>query len=133
MPNYEEYCEEIEKLRYSHWLTDMGEIKMDILVTQSSMPDLDEFIDEIKDMWDSHWLTNMGPKHKKFQRQLCEYLGVENIDLFTNGHMALELTLQAMNLQARSRRSLWFRSAPLLPGGSPASGCPSSRKASSAR
>lgn len=99
MPNYEEYCEEIEKLRYSHWLTDMGEIKMDILVTQSSMPDLDEFIDEIKDMWDSHWLTNMGPKHKKFQRQLCEYLGVENIDLFTNGHMALELTLQAMNLQ----------------------------------
>ena len=98
MPNYEEYCEEIEKLRYSHWLTDMGEIKMDILVTQSSMPDLDEFIDEIKDMWDSHWLTNMGPKHKKFQRQLCEYVGVENIDLFTNGHMALELTLQAMNL-----------------------------------
>lgn len=26
-------------------------------------------------------------------------MGVENIDLFTNGHMAIELTLQAMNLQ----------------------------------
>lgn len=26
-------------------------------------------------------------------------MGVDNIDLFTNGHMALELTLQAMNLQ----------------------------------
>lgn len=70
-----------------------------ILVTRSSMPDLDEYIDEIKDMWDSHWLTNMGPKHKQLQAELCEYMGVENIDLFTNGHMAIELTLQAMNLQ----------------------------------
>lgn len=70
-----------------------------ILVTRSSMPDYEEYIEEIKDIWDSHWLTNMGPKHKKFQVQLKDYLGVENIDLFTNGHMALELSLQAMKLQ----------------------------------
>lgn len=70
-----------------------------ILVTQSSMPEFDEYINEIKDIWDSHWLTNMGPKHKKLQAQLKDYLGVQNIDLFTNGHMALELSLQAMNLQ----------------------------------
>lgn len=70
-----------------------------ILVTRSSMPDFEEYIEEIKDIWDSHWLTNMGPKHKKFQAQLKDYLGVENIDLFTNGHMALELSLQAMKLQ----------------------------------
>lgn len=72
---------------------------MKILVTRSSMPDFEEYIEEIKDIWDSHWLTNMGPKHKKFQAQLKDYLGVENIDLFTNGHMALELSLQAMKLQ----------------------------------
>ncbi len=70
-----------------------------IFVTQSSMPDLTEYINEIKDMWDNHWLTNMGPKHKQFQEELCKYMGVDNIDLFTNGHMAIELTLQAMNLQ----------------------------------
>lgn len=70
-----------------------------ILVTRSSMPELDEFVNEIKEMWDTHWLTNMGPKHRQFQAALCEYMGVENIDLFTNGHMAIELTLQAMNLQ----------------------------------
>ena len=70
-----------------------------ILVTRSSMPGLDEYMDEIKDMWVSHWLTNMGPKHKQLQDRLIEYMGVENIDLFTNGHMAIELTLQAMNLQ----------------------------------
>lgn len=70
-----------------------------ILVTKSSMPELNEYMDEISDMWESHWLTNMGPKHKLFQKKLCEYLRVENIDLLTNGHMALEMTLQAMNLQ----------------------------------
>ena len=70
-----------------------------ILVTRSSMPDFQEYMDEIKPMWDSHWLTNMGPEHKELQKKLIEYMGVDNIDLFTNGHMALELTLQAMNLQ----------------------------------
>lgn len=70
-----------------------------ILVTQSSMPELDEYMNEIADMWESHWLTNMGPKHKQFQQKLQEYMNVDNIDLLTNGHMALELTLQAMNLQ----------------------------------
>lgn len=69
-----------------------------ILVTRSSMPDMDEYIEEIKDLWDTHWLTNMGDKHKKLQKELREYLSVDNIDLLTNGHMALELTLQAMNL-----------------------------------
>lgn len=66
-----------------------------ILVTQSSMPALEEYVDEIKDIWDSHWLTNMGVKHKAFQKMLLEYLSVDHIDLFTNGHMAIELSLQA--------------------------------------
>ncbi len=70
-----------------------------ILVTRSSMPDIQEYLDEIKGMWDTHWLTNMGPKHQQLQAELCDFMGVENIDLFTNGHMAIELTLQAMNLQ----------------------------------
>lgn len=70
-----------------------------ILVTRSSMPDLEEYLSEISEMWDTHWLTNMGPKHKQFQKALKGYMGVENIELFTNGHMSLELTLQGMNLQ----------------------------------
>ena len=70
-----------------------------ILVTQSSMPDIEEYIEEIKDIWKSHWLTNMGPKHKKFQAELKAYMNTDNVELLTNGHMALELVLQAMNLQ----------------------------------
>lgn len=70
-----------------------------ILVTRSSMPPAEEFFDEIKPLWNSRWLTNMGPKHNEFRDKLKEYLQVENIDLLVNGHMALELTLQAMDLQ----------------------------------
>lgn len=70
-----------------------------ILVTRSSMPALDEYIDEIKELWNSHWLTNMGVKHKALQQALKDYLKVADVELLTNGHMALELTLQAMNLQ----------------------------------
>lgn len=70
-----------------------------ILVTRSSIPPLEEYIEEIKSIFESHWLTNMGEKHKQFQTELCKYLGIENIELLVNGHMALELTLQAMNLQ----------------------------------
>ena len=62
-----------------------------INVTRSSMPEFEEYCEEIKDIWDSRWLTNMGPKHKRFQADLIDYLGVDKIDLFCNGHMALGL------------------------------------------
>lgn len=70
-----------------------------ILVTRSSMPSLDEYIEEIKDLWDSHWLTNMGEKHQQLEKQLKEYLKVKNVSLTTNGHLALELGIQAMKLK----------------------------------
>lgn len=69
-----------------------------ILVTRSSMPSFEEYIEEIKPIWESHWLTNMGEYHQKLEKELTKFLNVENISLFSNGHMALELTLQAMNL-----------------------------------
>lgn len=70
-----------------------------ILVTKSSMPPIEEYIEEIKSIWDSHWLTNMGVKHQELTQRLENYLGVPNVSLFSNGHMALELSLQAMNLR----------------------------------
>ena len=70
-----------------------------ILVTRSSMPPFEEYVEEIKELWASHWLTNMGAKHQAFARALEKYLGVEHIDLLVNGHMALEMALQALNLR----------------------------------
>lgn len=63
------------------------------------MPSMEEYIEEIRSIWDSHWLTNMGEKHKALQAELQKYMGVPAVELLTNGHMALELSLQAMNLQ----------------------------------
>mgnify|MGYP002568623909 FL=1 len=69
-----------------------------ILVTRSSMPSLDEYVEEIQTIWDSHWLTNMGVKHKQLQKELEEYLGVSHVALYTNGHLALENAIAALNL-----------------------------------
>ena len=69
-----------------------------IQVTRSSMPGYEEYCEEIKDMWETHWLTNMGTKHEELQRQLEELLGVKHVTLYTNGHLALENVIAAMNL-----------------------------------
>lgn len=63
------------------------------------MPDFNEYIDEIRSIWDTKWLTNMGPKHNQLEQELCEYLDVPHISLFTNGHNALEIAVQAFDLQ----------------------------------
>lgn len=68
-----------------------------VFVTQSSMPLYEEYIEAIKPLWDSHWLTNMGDYHKELERNLKDYLDVPELSLMVNGHMALELAIQAMN------------------------------------
>lgn len=69
-----------------------------INITRSSMPSYEEYCEEIRSLWDSRWLTNMGAKHRQLQAELAQYLEVEHVDLLTNGHMALELSLQALGL-----------------------------------
>ena len=69
-----------------------------INVTRSSMPDFDEYINEIRELWDSHHLTNNGVKHKELQSMFESYLGVGNVTLFTNGHVALEYALESLDL-----------------------------------
>ena len=67
-----------------------------ILVTRSSMPDYEEYCEEIKKLWDSHWLTNMGVEHKQLQTELESFLGCPHVVLYTNGHLALENVIAAM-------------------------------------
>ena len=69
-----------------------------INVTRSSMPSYEEYCEEIKDIWESRWLTNNGSKHQLFEAQLKDFLGVGNVMLFTNGHLALENAIAAMDL-----------------------------------
>ncbi|NBH72625.1 DegT/DnrJ/EryC1/StrS family aminotransferase [Clostridiaceae bacterium] len=70
-----------------------------ILVTKATLPDFDEYVQEISELWETHWLTNMGVKHQELSEQLRDFLEVDEIDLLTNGHMALELSIQAMELK----------------------------------
>lgn len=72
---------------------------MTVNVTRSSMPGLEEYCEEIKDLWESRWLTNMGAKHEALRSALAEYLGAANLELVTNGHLSLELALQALELE----------------------------------
>ncbi len=66
-----------------------------INVTRSSMPPYEEFIEAIKPLWETHWLTNMGQYHQQLEKELSEYLQVKELSLMVNGHMSLEMAIQA--------------------------------------
>lgn len=68
-----------------------------ISVIRSSMPSYEEYCEEIKDLWGSHWLTNMGVKHQQLQGELERLLGIPHVVLYSNGHLALENVIAAMN------------------------------------
>jgi len=70
-----------------------------IFVTKPSLPPMEEYLEYIKRIWDSSILTNMGPIHEDFREKLSEFLGTDICLPLCNGHMALEMTLQAMELE----------------------------------
>lgn len=76
----------------------MSDKEKEIPVTRSSLPPYEEFIEAVKPIWDSAWLTNMGEFHQQLEEELKTYLDVEQLTLFTNGHLGLEMALQAMDL-----------------------------------
>ncbi|MED0985277.1 DegT/DnrJ/EryC1/StrS family aminotransferase [Bacillus paramycoides] len=69
-----------------------------ITVTQPKLPDFDLYTSYIKEVWNKKWLTNNGPLHEEFKEELKQYLRVPNLELFTNGHLALELGIKALGL-----------------------------------
>ena len=72
-----------------------------IFVTRSSIPTLEEYIEEIRPVFDNHILTNMGPVYQRFKDLCREYLQVPELSLFVNGHLALEMCIQAMGLKQK--------------------------------
>lgn len=69
-----------------------------ITVTSPLLPDLDEFNNLLKKIWDSKWITNNGQFHKQLEAALKQYLGVNEISLFTNGTLPLLTALQALRI-----------------------------------
>lgn len=77
----------------------MKKEKRAINVTEPSLPPLDEYMEEIKSIWENKWLTHTGPKHQELELELERYLRVENVELFSNGHSALELALDVLHIK----------------------------------
>ncbi len=69
-----------------------------IQVTSASMPPYEEYCAEIKELWESHWLTHTGVKHQQLERELKEYLNSPCVQLFSNGHLALELAIEVLGI-----------------------------------
>ena len=69
-----------------------------IYVTQPYLPPLEEFCGGLKEIWDNKWLTNNGPIVQRYLDRLCSYFETDNMSLFNNGTLALQIALQGMGI-----------------------------------
>ena len=69
-----------------------------IPVTKPFSPPLKEYQDFLKGIWDRNWFTNNGPLVKKLEKDLKEYLKLENMLYVSNGTIAIQLALKALNI-----------------------------------
>ena len=75
-----------------------GKMPEKITVTSPLLPDLEEFNALLREIWSSKWITNNGSFHQRLEKELCEYLKVPFISLFTNGTLPLITSLQALRI-----------------------------------
>ena len=69
-----------------------------ITVTKPSLPPLAEFIPYLEDIWQRKILTNNGFYHQEFEQELCKYLKIKYVSVFTNGTLPLTTALQSMRI-----------------------------------
>ena len=69
-----------------------------IYVTRPFLPPLQEFTQGLQEIWDNRWLTNNGPVLQRFTGQLCGLFQTDNVCLFNNGTLALQIALQGMGI-----------------------------------
>ncbi len=70
-----------------------------INVTKTFLPPLEEYTGKLKQIWDTHWVTNQGPLVEELELKLKKYLGVQNLLLVTNGTIALQIAIKALELK----------------------------------
>lgn len=70
-----------------------------INVTQPFLPPLEEYISYLKKIWESQWLTNMGPMATELEKKLKVHLGVKHLSFVTNGTIALQMAIKALELK----------------------------------
>jgi len=77
----------------------MQPFKKPIYVTRPLLPSMENYIDRMEDIWESQWITNNGKQHQKLEKELKDYLKVDNLSLINNGTIALQIALKALELE----------------------------------
>ncbi len=69
-----------------------------IPVTKPFLPPESEYLTYITSIWERQWLTNNGPLVNELELRLKEYLRIPHILFLSNGTIALQIALKALNL-----------------------------------
>ncbi|MBI1824418.1 MAG: DegT/DnrJ/EryC1/StrS family aminotransferase [Nitrospirae bacterium] len=69
-----------------------------IYVTRPYLPKLQEFCQGLEEIWENRWLTNNGPVLQRFTQDLSQFFETENLSIFNNGTLALQIALQGMGV-----------------------------------
>lgn len=70
-----------------------------IQVTKPFLPPFVEYEALLRDIWQRNWLTNNGPLVVELENRLKEYLGVPNLLYVSNGTIALQIAIKALDLK----------------------------------
>ena len=74
-----------------------------LLVSEPSLTDFQEFSNLAKEVWESGILTHNGPKVQELERRLREKWDIPHLSLVTNGTVALEIAIRALELPEGSK------------------------------
>ena len=69
-----------------------------IPVTKPFLPPIHEYEEYIKGIWERNWLTNDGPLVKRLENELVDSLDLKNLLFVSNGTIALQMALKALNI-----------------------------------
>ncbi|MDP1596845.1 MAG: DegT/DnrJ/EryC1/StrS family aminotransferase [Methylotenera sp.] len=70
-----------------------------IPVTKSFIPSLEDYQVYLEHIWREGQLTNNGPLVHKLASDLTAFLGVSNLELVTNGTLAIQLAIKVLGIQ----------------------------------
>ncbi|MFA5770749.1 MAG: aminotransferase class I/II-fold pyridoxal phosphate-dependent enzyme, partial [Patescibacteria group bacterium] len=73
--------------------------KVMINVAKTDLPTLKNFNFYLKKIWKTHWLTNNGQLLQDFEKKLKKYLKVNYIVPVTNGTLAIQVAIKALDLK----------------------------------
>jgi len=69
-----------------------------IPVTKPFLPPIEDYKQYLDSIWSRNWLTNMGPLASKLEMELKDYFDVNHLLYVTNGTVALQLAIKALDL-----------------------------------